>query len=607
MSVAISYPNAPTRGIPILRKPEGYFPVDATTMMLDPEKYQKYTRGYYEDIRRQEPGYLLGVYPNINRNFEEVYLEDRSDRFGGSMYPTRMWKGVSFVIPNALEWFHSLFLNDPKGENMYYTAWWRRYMLGQRIFVVNPYDTLGIAARINLLDEVRERTLWEIQDAYSFAEAVVDPDGKGMNDGKEAVWKKRARDLLAGIILHIKWAKEFEGNRSLSTCIDFATDPSTSFEEKLHKIMRYPHDPEYRYGWRTVHGELTMTHPFIAAKIRQQIDRPEAEAGSVKSEYESYLSIYQENLARINTTRSDFSVTDIMDGPVPSTVYMWINPQHAKTAMPFIRLFFNLLINRNLVAIQPDPITGRPKVSHDWKMGMILDEFTSVFGKLDIFAQQLAFIAGYGIRPWIIIQDMQQLQEQYGELENITSNLHTLQFGTMLNPKSQKLFSEQMGKETVWYNTRSINQSADGWHAGYSEQNMGRDLMAPDQIRRLPVDEAITLMGEKFPIPIKKLRFFKEDSSFAHKIVPFVGESSDRIPFEMQRTQMNRREEERQYLEFCHRHAGGASVYDDKGREHSALAGRMLNMGEQSAEYLDELKELRDKIVHNAIARMDAA
>lgn len=596
MAMTYSLPNTPTRSEPLLRKPEGYFPKDATTMMLDPEQYGKYTKGYYEHLKSVQPGYLLGVYPNLYRNYEEVYLEDRSDRFGGIMYPTRGGKGVSFVIPNALEWSHSLFLNDPKGEIMYYTAWWRRYMLGQRIFVVNPYDTTGIAARINLLDEVRERTVWEIQDAYNFATAVVDPDGKGLDDGKEGVWKKRARDLLAGIILHIKWAKEFEGNRSLTTCIDFATDPSTSFEEKLHKLVRYPHDPEYRYGWRTVNGELTMTHPFISAKIQQQIDRPEGEAGSVKSEYESYLSVYQENLARINTTKSDFSVTDIMDGPVPSTIYMWINPQNVKTAMPFIRLFFNLLINRNLVDIQPDPITGRPKVNHDWKCGMILDEFTSVFGKLDIFAQQLAFIAGYGFKPYVIIQDLQQLQEQYGELENITSNLHTLMFGSMRNLKSAKFFSELMGKETVWLNTRNISNQGGQWSAGYGESNMAKDLMAPDQIGRIPGDEAVCLMAEKFPIPMKKLKFFKDDSSFAHKIVPFLGETSDRIPFQMQRTQMNRREEERKYLEFCHRKSEQGTVHQT-----------MLDMGDKTAEYLDQLKELRESIVKDAIGRMEAA
>jgi type IV secretion system protein VirD4 len=595
--MALAFAEAPQVLIrrPELRKPKGIFPADATTMLLDPEQYGDHS-AYYNYLKSQRPGFLLGAYPNIYRNGEYVYLEDRTDRLGATTYQTRGGKGTSFVIPNAFEYFHSLFVNDPKAEIMYYTAWWRRYMLGQRIFVVNPYDTSGLCARINLLDEVRERTLWEIQDAYNFATAVVDPDGKGMNDGKEAVWKKRARDLLAGIILHIKWAKEFEGNRSLTTCIDYATDPSSPFEEKLRRLVRYPHDPDYRYGWRTVNGELTVTHPFIAAKVQQQLDRPEAEAGSVKSEYESYLSLYQENLARINTTTSDFSVTDVMDGPIPATVYLWINPQNAQTAMPFIRLFFNLLINRNLVAIRPDPVTGRPIVNHDWNCGMILDEFTSVFGKLDIFAQQLAYVAGYGFKPWVILQDLMQLDEQYGEKNNIVSNLNTLLFGSMRNPHTAETFSKWLGKETVWLNQKSMNNQGGQWTQGYSETHMARDLMDPSQISRIPNEEAIALVSEQFPLPFKKIKFFKDDSSFAHKVVPFLGERSDRIPFQMQRTQINRREEEREYLAFCHR----------KGEE-GTLRETFLDMGDKTAQYLDQLKEMREKVVKGAIGRMEGA
>jgi type IV secretory pathway TraG/TraD family ATPase VirD4 len=593
--MSISLSNRPTiRGInttleePMMRKPQGLFPTDATTMTMgdDAAKYAAMTKDYYKRLRSMDPGFTLGIYPNTLRDYEEVYLEDRSDRFGGSMFPTRLGKGISFVIPNCFNWFQSLFVNDPKGENMYYTAWWRRYMMGQRIFVVNPYDTTGIAAKINLLDEVRERTMWEIQDAYNFATAVVDPDGKGLDEVKEGVWKKRSRDLLAGIILHIKWAREFKGKRSLSTCIDFATDPSTPFEEKLQRMKVYAHDPDFDYDFRDVYGNRTATHPFISAKIQQQLDRPEAEAGSVKSEYESYLSLYQENLARINTTESDFSVLDAMDGIAPSTIYMWINPQNAKTAMPFVRLFFNLLINRNLVDIEPDPVTGRPKRSHDWKLGMLLDEFTSVFGKLDVFAQQLAFIAGYGFKPWVIVQDKTQIEEQYTQLENVTSNLHTLTFGTMTNMNSARFFSEIIGEETYWQAIRSGMGKP-------SESSNGRKLFSPDQIMRVHQDEAIMRVAGHNIAMIRKLKHFREESGYAGKVVPFVGEHSDKIPFDRQRTQINRLKLENEYKEFCR----------TRGRD---LRSKFLEMSDGADTYVDQLTDLRRRTKMAAMER-DAA
>ena len=54
---------------------------------------------------------------------------------------------------------------------------------------------------------------------------------------------------------------------------------------------------------------------------------------------------------------------------------------------------------------------------------MMLDEFASL-GKLEIMQESLAFVAGYGIKCYIIIQDINQLQNRetgYGKDETITS------------------------------------------------------------------------------------------------------------------------------------------------------------------------------------------
>ncbi|MHB8463012.1 MAG: type IV secretory system conjugative DNA transfer family protein [Vulcanimicrobiaceae bacterium] len=578
-------------------RPQGYFPTDITTMLGDPEKYGDHS-AYFQKLKNTVPGYYLGVYPNINRDFEEVYLRDHSDRFGGSYFQTRGGKGVSFVIPNSLTWEHSLFSTDPKGEAAFLTAWWRRHMLGNRIFIVNPYDTTGIAARINLMDEVRERTVWEIQDAYALSSAVVDPEGKGLDSGgNEAVWKKRARDLLAGIILHVKLAREFEGRRSLSTCIDYATDPSQSFIDKVKTMRSYKHDPEHRYQFRDVWGNITETHPFIAAKAQQQLDRAAGEASSVKSEYESYLSLYQENLARINTTKSDFSVMDVKYGPAPSSVYLWINPQHAKTATPFIRLFLNVLINRNLTDLIVDPTTGRGTTDHDWTCGMMLDEIYSVFGKLDLFIAQLAFIAQWGFRPWLIGQDYSQTLELYGDNESVTSNVATLHFGAQRKLKSAEMFSNMMGKGTRYKTMRSMSQMGGEWRPGMNESSYGHKIAEPDQlITNFPDEEAFILRSGVPVIPTKKLKYWEEDSSFAHRVVPFIGEQSDRIPFEQQRSQVNRRALEQQYIEFCHRLSAQGNMFNE--------IGGVGGLGDRAGDHFDKFAGMRRALLNKAMQRV---
>ena len=57
---------------------------------------------------------------------------------------------------------------------------------------------------------------------------------------------------------------------------------------------------------------------------------------------------------------------------------------------------------------------------------MLLDEFPSL-GKLEILQEVLAFIAGYGIKCYLICQDINQLKSRetgYGHDESITSNCH---------------------------------------------------------------------------------------------------------------------------------------------------------------------------------------
>lgn len=69
---------------------------------------------------------------------------------------------------------------------------------------------------------------------------------------------------------------------------------------------------------------------------------------------------------------------------------------------------------------------GKPKKSYKHKLLMMLDEFASL-GKLEIFQRSLGYIAGYGIKCYLICQDINQLKSQsngYGQDETITSNCH---------------------------------------------------------------------------------------------------------------------------------------------------------------------------------------
>jgi type IV secretion system protein VirD4 len=66
----------------------------------------------------------------------------------------------------------------------------------------------------------------------------------------------------------------------------------------------------------------------------------------------------------------------------------------------------------------------RPKPTYKHKLLAMIDEFPAL-GKLEILQQSLAFVAGYGIKCYLIAQDINQLKSRetgYGRDESITSN-----------------------------------------------------------------------------------------------------------------------------------------------------------------------------------------
>lgn len=73
-----------------------------------------------------------------------------------------------------------------------------------------------------------------------------------------------------------------------------------------------------------------------------------------------------------------------------------------------------------------EPSYVQTKKTYKYRLLGMLDEFPSL-GKLEILQESLAFVAGYGIKFYLICQDINQLKSRetgYGPDETITSNCH---------------------------------------------------------------------------------------------------------------------------------------------------------------------------------------
>jgi type IV secretion system protein VirD4 len=122
---------------------------------------------------------------------------------------------------------------------------------------------------------------------------------------------------------------------------------------------------------------------------------------------------------------------------------------------------------------------------------MMLDEFPSL-GKLDILQESLAFVAGYGIKCYLICQDLNQLKSResgYGPDETITSNCHVQNAYPPNRVETAEHLSRLTGQTTIvkeQITTSGRRTSTMLGQVSRTYQEVQRPLLTPDECLRMP-------------------------------------------------------------------------------------------------------------------------
>jgi type IV secretion system protein VirD4 len=437
-----------------------------------------------------------GLIPEPGKKGEGVYIGGWEDQETGDIHylrhngpehvaaaaPTRSGKGVGLVIPTCLSWTSSMVLNDRKGELWNLTAGWRKEA-GNIVMKFNPSSPMlddDDCVAFNPLDEIRVCTPSEVGDTQNVTTIIVDPKGEGLADH----WTKTAFAFLTGTVLHEIYKARAEGRTASLYDVLFAiTDPSRDIAQYYEEMMANKHDTA------NVYGEGGM-HPLIAAEGRTMLNKPEDERGSVLSTAVSYLSLYRDPIVRHHTRRSDFSIMDLMNADKPVSLYLTSRDEDADRMKPLMRLILNQIV-RVLLRPEIEFVDGRQKAPHKHRLLLMLDEFPA-FGKLEIFQQALAYIAGYGIKAYLIMQDIAQLWAAYGRDETITSNCHIRIAYAPNRIETAEWLSKMSGTKTEmkWQITESGKRfGAIADHFSKTAQETSRPLITPDETMRLRAPE----------------------------------------------------------------------------------------------------------------------
>ena len=435
-----------------------------------------------------ETGIVLGLY-------DKRYLRHDGPEHVLAVAPTRSGKGVGLVVPTLLTWPGSAVVHDIKGENWELTAGWRAKFSHCLLFdPTNPGS-----ARFNPLLEVRKGP-GEVRDVQNIADILVDPEGARE---RRDHWEKTAHSLLVGAILHVLYAEQ---EKTLARVATFLADPARSIRRTLWIMLTTNHlgtdaQPE--------------VHPVVASVARELLNKSENERSGVLSTAMSFLSLYRDPLIAATTSRSDWRIADLMGAERPVSLYLVVPPSDISRTRPLVRLILNQIARRLTETLQSANDNAPRR-----QLLLMLDEFPAL-GRLDFFELSLAFMAGYGVRAFLVAQSLHQIDKAYGPNHAILDNCHVRVVFAPNDERTAKRLSDALGTATELRAQRNLSgRRLSAWlsHTSISQQETPRPLLTAGEILQLGREEALVLVSGLPPIRARKLKYFTDRNFLARRL-----------------------------------------------------------------------------------------
>ncbi|MGY3138409.1 type IV secretion system protein VirD4 [Bradyrhizobium sp. USDA 4501] len=454
------------------------------------KKVETYGSARWAEQKEVGSAGLLGPDGVVLGRYHHAYLRHDGPEHVLCFAPTRSGKGVGLVVPSLLTWPGSAIVHDIKGENWQLTAGFRARH--GRVLLFDPTNAKSSA--YNPLLEVR-RGEWEVRDVQNIADILVDPEG---SLEKRNHWEKTSHALLVGAILHVLYAEE---SKTLAGVAAFLSDPKRPIESTLAAMMK------------TAHLGEAGPHPVIASAARELLNKSDNERSGVLSTAMSFLGLYRDPVVAEVTRQCDWRITDIVGDKRPTTLYLVVPPSDINRTKPLIRLILNQVGRRLTEDLHAK--AGRHRLL------LMLDEFPAL-GRLDFFESALAFMAGYGLKSFLIAQSLNQIEKAYGANNSILDNCHVRVSFATNDERTAKRVSDALGTATEMKAMKNYaGHRLSPWlgHLMVSRSETARPLLTPGEIMQLPpVDEIVMVAGTP-PIRAKKARYY-EDARFQERVLP---------------------------------------------------------------------------------------
>ena len=330
--------------------------------------------------------------------------------------PTRAGKGTGQIIPNLLSWAGSVLVIDIKGENYLHSAGYREQVLKQKVLRFAPFEKVSeiwnpiLSIRANPKDD--DSTPEEEEDARYLTSLLITPSGSS-----DAVfWENSAKNFLEGLLLYVRTAtlkpnlqpdnpdtENDSGNqyrvheRSMREVRRLLSLDKIDFEGLLKEMGKSQKTLIKQAGnnlSRLISGHGKTGQSILAMVLEQT---------AVWAYQRLHKVTYKPSTTpdNLEPAPNDFSFSEMRDGS--TSIYLIIPPDYLTEYRAVLRVMIGFAmreLRQSFTQYKKDnQVQDKPPVL------FILDEFPQLAYMRPI-EEALLYLAGYDVRIWFFIQDL---------------------------------------------------------------------------------------------------------------------------------------------------------------------------------------------------------
>lgn len=455
------------------------------------KQYGMYRKSPFLDTDNEDVSHINGIvfqhvdgsYKGISPNamYEHVFL----------IGPTGTGKSTKIIVPNLINSpDHSLIINDESSELLNlvtsddsYISIEKREEFQQRIIKqLNPTKP-EMSLKWNPLNTVKS-----YNDAQRVAQCMINI-GVDSSSGEASFWNDQAT-LLLTIALYFLCLREYKFN-----------DPSLNFKT-LKTFLATPRN-DMKTLLKTVNEERLIEDFMLGYGGAE--DRV---ASSILNTVTTSIQLYFREDMQTICAETNFYFSELREDNI--ALFLTTPVSERETYKPYFTLFLSECLN------YLNSSEGRP-------IKVLLDEFGSSFGNIKGLPNHIATLRKKKVGLFLAVQSMAQLQTYYPKAwKTIAANCLTKVILSSAETEDCTYISKMCGKysypvlkkgvsegsninATVQKNSHSQSDSSS---ESFNIEVKSEDVVQPTELRELPKDFGIAVIGNKKPVLFEMKAYF---------------------------------------------------------------------------------------------------